>query len=91
VTDYDLALARVRAASQEISDSPWHEEDQTPGRDIAPDPAGGRVLVFSDSKRGPVVSIELDGLSPDQAVAVLRALTPGYHVTNTSMRFGNVR
>lgn len=69
-------LEAIRAASAEISDAPWHGPDdyQCPFREIYPDPASGKVMVVPHPKRGATVTIELDGLTPGQALRVLRVL-----------------
>lgn len=82
MTDYEATLEAVRLASQEIADGEWHGDDHAPNRSIRAGQAYGTVSVFT-SKHGPgaTVSLEVDGLSKEQAIAVLRVLTPGYRVT----------
>lgn len=75
MTDYSRTIEAVRAASQDLADETWQGDDQMPGRDIRAGRAVGNVRVYPHPERGATVTIELDGLTAEQAIAVLRTLT----------------
>lgn len=75
VTDYDATLEAIRLASREIADGEWHGDDHTPNRDIAAGCAIGRISVFPSPALGATVSLDIDGMTEKQALAVLRALS----------------
>ena len=76
MTAYAETVEAVRLASAEIGDGEWDAESQAPNRAIVAGGAQGVVSVHTD-KRQPghaVVSLEIDGMTREQAVAVLHAL-----------------
>jgi hypothetical protein len=72
MTDYDSTLEMVRVASLEVTAGKWHDDAQEPYREIAAGKAQGTVSVHGVN----TVSLEIDGLTADQAVRVLKALEP---------------
>jgi hypothetical protein len=76
MTAYDQTVEAVRLASLEIGASEWDSESQNPNREIRAGRAQGVVQIFTDRANTghALVSLEIDGMSEKQAVAVLRAL-----------------
>lgn len=79
---YDETVDRMRAASEPIKDEPW--DFKRDSRELAGSGAWcGKVSVHEnarDEDGSAFVSLELDGLTCEQAEALLRALTPGFQV-----------
>lgn len=81
MTAYSETAEAVRLASREIGDGEWDGESHAPNRAILAGKAQGVVSVFpSKDGAGAVVSLEIDGMTEKQAVAVLEALTPRHVV-----------
>ncbi len=74
MTDFSRTIDRIREVSADVADDAWDIERNR--RELACGSATGSVSVH----RGNFVSIELDGLTCEQAVKVLRALLPWYDV-----------
>lgn len=68
MTDFGRTIDRIREVSADVADDAWDTERNR--REIACWSAVGSVTV----QRGDVVSLELDGLTCEQAVSLLRAL-----------------